>query len=571
MTFAKRVAGFPRLLLSAALAASLLAGCSKPAPAPVKPGPPKDAEAWVKYLTLDEKVGQLFWVGLPGTTVTPEAEQLVKAGKVGGFILFARQGSDPTTLRTLTDKLQATAQSRDRFTPGLVISIDQEGGLVTRFTAPFTVWPGNMAIGATGSEANAEQVYRAIAQEMRAVGLNMDLAPVSDVNNNPANPVIGLRSFGENPQQVAKLVAAAVKGLQSEQVSAVAKHFPGHGDTDVDSHKALPLVKHPMDRLEQVELVPFKSAIGAGIDAVMTAHVIFPAVEPDGLPSTLSPKVLTGLLKEKLGFKGVVVTDAMDTMKAITDNYGVEKGLVMAINAGADAVLLTDSFDKQGALHDMVVQAVRDGKIPESRIDDAVRRQISLKQKRLLLPGAQAAPRPAADAIGSAEHQRLANQVGADALTLVRNKHLPLKLSSADQLFVIGPAALVDGIKAEHGNVVSLELGTKPAPDAIDKARAAARQARAIIYGVSNADVYSQHQAFIKELVATGKPVVVIGMGQPYDLAKLPEVQTYVATYGSQPPNLQGVGALLFGKAPPKGRLPVSIPGLYPAGHGLSY
>jgi beta-N-acetylhexosaminidase len=601
MQHTTRVAALPRLLLSAGLALGLLAGgCSKPAP----PAPPQQNQGttqppakeertvdwWMKQLTVEEKVGQLFWFGLADNTLSQESAQLIKDGKVGGFIFFARQGNDPVQLRQLTDGLQALTFQHGRPMPGLVISVDHEGGLVQRWTSPFTTWPGNMAIGATRSEAYAEQVAAAMAQELTGIGINMNLSPDSDVNNNPANPVIGIRSFGEDPQLVAKLVTAAIKGTQSQNVAAVSKHFPGHGDTNTDSHKALPAVNKTLDQLEKVELVPFRSAIAANVDAIMSAHILFPAVATDGLPGTLSPKVLQGLLKDQLGFKGVVVTDAIDTMKAITDNWGLDKSLVMAINAGADAVLVTESFGKQASLYDLVLKAVKDGTIPQARLDDAVRRQLTLKSNRGLLPAEGAkAPAPVdyktvLAAVDSEAHRKLALQVGSDALTLVRNKDLPLKLTDNNLVLAIGPSyaaqvtgspdiftALGAGLKAEHANTKEVRFDRRPSAAQLDQARQLVAQASAIVYSAYDPRDYPEQIAFIKELVATGKPVIVIATGEPYDLTVLPEVKTYVAAYGYQTPNLQGVGAMVFGKASPKGKLPVSIPNLYPIGHGLSY
>lgn len=579
-----------KFLIATALVAGLLAGCGRPPAEPQpqpKPKPPvtesRSVDWWMKELTLEEKVGQLFWFGLPDATIPAETEQLVKAGKAGGFVFFARQGNDPEQLRKLTGRLQELAAGRQRPTPGLVISVDHEGGLVQRWGPPgFTTWPGNMAIGATRSEAYAEQVAAAMAAELAAVGITMNLSPVSDVNNNPANPVIGVRSFGEDPNLVSRLTTAAVKGTQSQQVSAVAKHFPGHGDTAVDSHKALPTVSHPMERLEKVELVPFRGAMAAGVDVIMTAHVFFPAVATDGNPATLSPKVLQELLKEKMGFRGVVVTDAIDSMKAITDNFGTEKALVMALQAGADVLLVTDSFASQATYHAQIVQAVKDGRITEARLNDAVRRNLELKARRGLLPET-GAKRPAPSAVNTEANRQLSLKVGAAALTLVRNKHLPLKLASGQMVLAVGPSysaavagtpdvltALGAGLKAVYGNVVEVTVDKRPQAAQLAAVRAAAENAAVIVYGVSNAGNYPDHQALIKELVATGKPVVVIGMGEPYDLVTLPQIQTYVATYGYQVSNLQGVGALLFGKAAPGGKLPVSIPNLYPLGHGLS-
>lgn len=571
-----------------ALALAVMAGCSKPAPDPPpadsKPLPPKGVEQWLKYLTPEEKVGQVIWFGLQGITPGAEAQELIQQGKAGGFIFFGRQGTDPAVLRNLTGQLQALAANQGRFAPGLLISVDHEGGRVQRFLTDFTPWPGAMAIGATRSEAYAEQVARAMAKELLGIGVNVNLAPIADVNINPENPVIGIRSFGEDPQLVAGLVSATVKGFRAEGMGAVAKHFPGHGDTHLDSHLALPTVKHPLERLATVELVPFRAAMGAGVDAIMTAHVIFPAVATDDLPATLSSQVIQGLLKEKLGFKGVVVTDAIDTMKAITDTFGVEKGMIMALQAGADALLVTESFGRHQHLYGVILEAVKDGRIAPARLDDAVRRNLTMKARLGLLPGVKSPEaRLAGRTFSLGEHRKLALQVGADALTLVRNKHLPLDLKQDQMVLAIGPAyagkvngtdgvltALGAGLRAHHENVQEVALGYTPSPEGVEAVRALAAKAAVIVYGVFNGHQYAEHQALLQELMATGKPVIVVGMGEPYELTALPEIQTYIAAYGYQVPNLQGVGALILARAPAKGKLPVSIPDRYPFGHGLS-
>ncbi|MBP2018592.1 beta-N-acetylhexosaminidase [Symbiobacterium terraclitae] len=571
-----------------------------------EPAPPESVVGdWLEYLTLEEKLGQLVWVGLPGTELTAEAGQLLAEGKAGGCIFFGRQGSDPETLRRLTADLQRAATARDRATPGLVIAVDHEGGLVQRFGPPFTQWPASMALGATGSAEYAEQVGRAMARELRAVGVNMNLAPVADVNNNPANPVIGTRSFGADPGLVARLTAAFIQGLQAEGVGAAAKHFPGHGDTEVDSHFALPVIPHDRQRLDQVELVPFRAAVTAGSDAIMAGHILFPAVAQDGRPASLSADMLTGLLKGELGYEGVVITDAMDGMAAITATYGVEEGLVLAIQAGADVVLIPGSFGREDALYGVLLQAVRDGRIPESRIEDAAARVLALKEKSGLLPplpdaaggehtrtaqivagappGAPTGgPTGGDDPIGAPVHQELADRVGADALTLVRNAHLPLAPNPDDLILVIGPAhanrhdrgdgvvtALGASIKELHPNTREITLERSPSALAVAAARQMAAEAAVVVYAVSDGHEYPEHVSLMGELVAGGRPVVVVGLGMPRELTAVPEIATYIAAYGDGDAHLKGVGPLLFGRAEPRGRLPVAIPGLYAAGHGL--
>nr|MBP7355585.1 beta-N-acetylhexosaminidase [Longilinea sp.] len=268
-------------------------------------------QQWFESLSLEEKIGQVMIIGFDGTTLTPELKAMITEYHVGGVILFARNVESPEQVARLCNDLQQAATESGH--PGLLIAIDQEGGRVARLTEAkgFTEFPGAMAIGATGSPDNARQVAAAMAAEMRAVGINVDFAPDLDVNNNPQNPVIGVRSYGSEPQQVAAFGTAAIEGLQAGGVLAFGKHFPGHGDTGTDSHVALPQVAHPLERLETVEFVPFEAAIRANVAGIMSAHVTFPAIDATpGTPANVSSKVLTDLLRQEMQFTGLVVTDS---------------------------------------------------------------------------------------------------------------------------------------------------------------------------------------------------------------------------------------------------------------------
>lgn len=569
-----------KVLLSALLPLLLLVACGKPAPT-VPPGPvttppverppveqppqepARTIDWWMEQLTLEEKVGQLFWFGLPGSEVSPEATALVKAGQVGGFILFARNVTDADQVADLTTGLQRVTFERGRPTPGLVISIDQEGGLVERLPAPFTSWPGAMAIGATGNPSRALDVGSAIAQELKAVGINMNMAPDADVNNNPANPVIGVRSFGSDPAKVGEFVTAAVKGTQAESVSAVAKHFPGHGDTGTDSHLALPVIHADRQRLDQVELVPFRAAIAADIDAIMVAHIAFPAIEPDGLPATLSKRIITDLLKGELGFQGVAVTDAIDTMKAVTDHYGKAESFVMAVQAGADALLVTESFGEQATLYDAVLQAVRSGQISKERLDDAVRRNLALKARRGLLPAEGAQAPVVKHPVAIEAHQQLANDVGAEALTIVRGGQAALQLAPNASLLVIVPSTLPVGpdgltalgrsLKQVHANLTEIRIDRTPTAEQAEAVRRAASTAGGIVWG---SDWPNQAT---RALMAEIRISYFVGLSEPYELASLPAGPGYLAAYGYRAPNLQAVGPVLFGQVQAKGRLPVTL------------
>lgn len=264
------------------------------------------------------------------------------------------------------------------------IAIDQEGGMVARIDHKrVSRIPGNMALGATGNPDYSYGVSRVSAEELLQLGINMNFAPCLDVNNNARNPVIGVRSFGEDPERVAEHGVAVIKAFQEKGLSAAAKHFPGHGDTNVDSHMGLATVEHDLDRLQQVELKPFIEAIRAGVDVIMTAHVIFPAIEPERIPATLSRSVLTGLLREDLAYDGIIVTDCLE-MHAIAKFFGIGEGAVNAIEAGADVVLVSHTLNDQIEAIEAVKHAVRTGRISEKTIDAAVTRILALKNKRLV-------------------------------------------------------------------------------------------------------------------------------------------------------------------------------------------
>lgn len=346
-----------------------------------------DSALWdeiIGRMSLRQKIGQMLLCGFHGTEMSPELERLVRERQIGGVIYFARNVESAAQVAKLSGELQRAAA--DSGCVPLWISIDQEGGMVARITEGVALTPGNMAVAAAGSPEAAEELAFISGHELKALGINLNFAPVLDVNNNPLNPVIGVRSYGESPELAAEFGARAIRGLQNAGVAATAKHFPGHGDTTVDSHLDLPTVAHGRERMERVELVPFKRAVAEGVDAIMTAHIRFPALEPSGLPATLSPSVLTGLLRGELGFNGIITTDCME-MNAIASHYGTVEAAVMAVEAGADIVLVSHSADLQAGALDAIEQAVLGGRLSEERIVQSVKRLLALKAKRGVLGG----------------------------------------------------------------------------------------------------------------------------------------------------------------------------------------
>lgn len=356
-------------------------------------------------LSLAEKIGQLFLVGFEGTAVTPELVAWLETYGWGGVILFGRNIESPAQLLRLTHGLQ-TMQRRHSLP--LLVAVDQEGGRVARLKAPFTAFPSAARVGQRASEPLAYEVGQAFGRELSAVGINMDMAPVLDVLTNPDNTVIGDRAFGPDPHGVARLGLAFMHGLHAAGMVAVAKHFPGHGDTRLDSHVALPISERTKAQLKACELLPFQAAIGAGVQAIMTAHVIFKAWDP-AHPATVSASILRDILRTELGFSGVIVSDDLG-MAAMSETMPWEEIPLRAIRAGVDLLLICHHRPRQEQAYTAILRAVEAGEVAETLIDAAVARVHALKSglDRLL----QAVPPPATLAcIGSAEHQALAAKV----------------------------------------------------------------------------------------------------------------------------------------------------------------
>jgi beta-N-acetylhexosaminidase len=311
-------------------------------------------------------------VGFDGYAAPAETLDLVRAG-VGGVILFARNVASPEQVAELNRSLKAVA-------PGpLLSSVDQEGGRVARLRRPWTEWLPMRALGASGDEALAEEVGRVLGVELKACGFDIDYAPVLDVDSNPANPIIGDRSFGRDPELVGRMGAALIRGLQAISVAACGKHFPGHGDTAQDSHLELPRLPHGLDRLRSLELVPFRHAIKAGVASIMTAHVLFEALDPE-VPATMSAKALDGLLRQELGFGGVIISDDLE-MKAVHERYPMVDVVERALNAGVDAFLACKQLALQHEVIGHIVKAVESGRVPRERLEQAAERVERLQQK----------------------------------------------------------------------------------------------------------------------------------------------------------------------------------------------
>lgn len=355
---------------------------------------------------LRRHVGQIAIAGFAGPSVPADLRALAREFDLGGIILFARNVEAPEQVADLAREAQTLARGLP-----LWVSVDQEGGRVARLKTPFTEWPPMATLGRSGDERLAARFARALAAELKAVGITLDYTPVLDVHTNPANPVIGDRALADRAADVARLGRAIIAALQEEGIAACGKHFPGHGDTSTDSHHELPLVEHPPDRLASVELVPFRAAIEAGVASIMTAHILIPALD-DARPATLSPAVVDRLLKRTLGYTGLVVSDDLE-MRAISGRYGIPEATVAAIAAGCDAVLMCGTaHDTQAAALEAVIRAVEDESLPVSRLEDALARHRRVKERFL----APAPPRPLTGAalrstLGRDDHQAVAAEM----------------------------------------------------------------------------------------------------------------------------------------------------------------
>ncbi|ASS75325.1 beta-N-acetylhexosaminidase [Tumebacillus algifaecis] len=540
-----------------------------------------------KGCSLRQKIGQTMMFGFHGTEPSPEITSLIRDHHVGGIILFARNIGEPKDVLRLTIALQKIAYEAGHRHP-LLISIDQENGIVRRLGAGTTLLPGNMALGATGESRYVQAVAEATGRELKALGINYNLAPVLDINNNPHNPVIGVRSYGEDPQFVAECGSAAIHGLQAAGVAACGKHFPGHGDTSKDSHLTLPLIPHDLERLKQVELVPFVKAIADGVDSLMIAHVCFPEIEPDPtLPATLSRRVVTDLLRNELGYQGVITTDCME-MKAIADSPGTVEGTYRAFQAGIDLSFISHTYEWQIGAIERLVAGIEAGDTPVERLDDAVGRILKLKEKYLhwdeITPWFEQTD-PVPDAIvGGPEHEQLAREVMEAAVTLTKNEAglLPMTLQAEqtvavvclqnkltslveDERYLINP--LQQALQATHRSARCFEVQNPPTEADIEQVIQGLDGCAAVIVGTMNAQLAPGQSQLVQRLNQSGVPLIVISMRTPYDLAMFPEVATHIAAYEWTPTALQIAVEAIFGQRELCGRLPVTIPNVAVRGH----
>ena len=545
--------------------------------------------AWVRdtlaSLDLAGRAAQMVMVRAYAVPMHPESPEyrelatLVRDERVGGLVLFA---SELDTMPVLLDELQHLAAVP------LLVAADLERSLGFRVKDGPVALPSAMAIGATRSEEAAHFAGELTAREGRAAGIHWALAPVADVNSNPANPVINLRSFGEDPDLVSRLVAAWIAGARAGGILSSVKHFPGHGDTAVDSHLALPSIAGDRARLDRVELAPFRAAIAAGVDSVMLGHLAVPALDPSGRPATLSRPIATGVLRDELGFRGLAVTDAME-MKGVGAVW-MGEAVVEAVAAGADVVLLP--ADPRVAVQSLV-RAVREGQLDAARIDEAAARVLAAKA-RLGLTARRPVDRAALRRdVGRPEDAARAAAIAAQAMTLVRNRGAIVPLAAEARLDVLHLVLSSDWVNAniDAGDtipgrelarrgaaVTTRRVGPQLPPAVADELVAAAAGRTHVVVSAfvrvtsskGRADMDASHAELIRRLADAGVPVIVVSYGSPYLLAQFPDVPAYLCAYGADETSQRAAVAALFGETPIGGALPVTIPGVAALGDGIA-
>lgn len=525
-------------------------------------------------MTLEEKVGQVFMVWFQGPELSDDLRHLVRERHVGGLILYSVPGNirSPQQVAKLTSDLQTQAAGTSRGL-GLLIGVDQEGGPVARLRQGVTLFPSQMAQAATGRADLVRLAATITGQELTALGINVDFAPVADVNINPANPVIGIRSFGSAPALVARLTAAATAGYGAAGIICTPKHFPGHGDTNVDSHVGLPVVTHDAATRSKVDFPPFRAAFAAKAPAVMTAHVLIPGLTANDLPATLSPRILRGILRGRLGFDGVIFSDSLG-MGAVASRYGTAEAAVMALAAGADVLLVGADAGRSPAERleamDRVIEAVRQGRLPQARLDAAVTRVLKLKERFGILEASRLA-KPVANLdrrVGTAAHQEVARRIALRSLTaLSLDKHL-LPLPARADTLVVRPKSgrepldvAVEAAIAAWPGVTSVFTPADPDPAAIQAVVAKAATARRVVFLSTDAKRRTG-QLRLAEALAKAAPdrlVVVVAAESPYDLPALPKTPVRLAMYGETPVGLDALRQGLFTPFRFTGRCPARL------------
>lgn len=564
----------------------------------------KEADKLLAKMTVEEKVGQLVHVGINAKFSNQDSEYFkeiqrqVVQNKVGGIIFFGAPIYETTIL---ANRMQQNAKVP------LLMALDAETGIGMRFEDA-TNFPWAMAIAATGDPAFARRVGVITGRDAKAIGIQHVYAPVLDVNNNADNPVINVRSFGEDPNDVARFGTAFIDGLQSQRVIATAKHFPGHGDTNVDSHRGLPIIDHSLESLEKTELVPFRAAIKAGVASIMIAHIALPQIdgeeikplatyrggdaeigaeivkEKSTIPATLSKKIQTDLLRKEMGFDGLIVTDAM-SMSGLTIYFDQEEAGVRAFLAGAD--ILEKPSDPDAMIRGLV-NAVKSGRISAERLNESVRKILAWKYELGLFKNKITNIDLIDTSVSGKDATALTNEIAERAITLVRNDGDLLPLDRTKKVAVLGISNGFDGpstmgsfagaLRANGVRFMPSYLQENSGAEQVAAARQAVNAADIVIVGLygrvrsgakNSVGIPENGAAILRDAIASGKKVIGISFGNPYILGSFPQLQTYVVAYGDMASLQRAAANSILGLQNTTGRLPISLPGLYPRGTGI--
>ena len=561
----------------------------------------------LKKMTVDEKIGQLIHVGVNAKFANQDSaffkdlRRHVVENKVGGIIYFVGPVYDTVHL---ANRMQEAAKIP------LLNSLDAETGVGMRFENTI-VFPWAMALSATGDAEFARRMGVITGREAKAAGFPFVLAPVLDVNNNADNPVINVRSFGEDPEDVAKYGVAFIEGLQSQGVIATAKHFPGHGDTNVDSHRALPIVNRSREQMDKLELLPFRKAIDAGIASIMIAHIGLPQIDAEQIkplenysiatyvedadekvtqtgfiPASLSSKVQTTMLRNEFGFKGLIVSDAMD-MNGLTIYLKPEDAGVRALNAGTDILLKPGNAD---AMIGGIRSALASGRVTQQRLDEAVLKQLAWKYELGLFDNKFASLDSLDKVVSSTETDQLGDAIAEKAMTLVRNSEGQLPLDRSKKITVLGISNGFDGpptmatlsntLRQNGLKFTPAYLQENSMPPAIEAAKKAVSDAEVVVVGLygrvrtgarNSVGLPPVGVELVREALAKNKKVIGISFGNPYLLSAFPEMQTYLVAYGDIPSLQRAAGRSVLGMQDITGRLPISLPGLHSRGTGIQF
>jgi beta-N-acetylhexosaminidase len=515
-------------------------------------------------LTLEQKVGQLMMVGFHGTTAPPHILEWLKTGRIGGVYLFSRNIETPEQLAALVEQCHAAVPSP------ILVGIDQEGGLVARLRDGFTESPGVMALSASDDLELTRDLSAMLARELRAMGINWNFAPVVDITHDISNPSVGTRSLGSDKDRVSRFAQAEIAGFQQERVAACAKHFPGLGNTPVDTHEALAVIDGALDYLWEQDLLPFRASVAAGVATVMVSHVLFKKLDAD-YPASLSPVIINGLLRKEIGFTGVVATDCME-MKAIADHYGAGESAVLAVEAGIDLVMFSHTLDWQEAAYHSVLEAVRSGRIPESRIDESVARIQAVKARFAI------DEKPVwSEVIRQPSHRALAQRAARAGVVAIKPDDSLVPLQKDQSLVCIEFASYLDSDVIEtnamthfahilRGRLPGLETrALKPATmTESDHTQAVALAGKydTVVLVTRNAHLWAEQQRTAQAIIDRSQHVILLCLRNPYDAQVLTGADVIFCTHGDSTPSLQAACDALCGDYIPTGQLvvPVNLP-----------